>query len=156
MMAAFVLRNAVLSRLIYSPIKPYIPCIWRYSLDFLTSEGNAKELRFQPLISVSEERKTPVVVAATHTNSMIEIVESDSWSDDQLQCTGSNSVARNRFQNPHAIAQQGCCREYFAKKHFTGFARNWDENALFCAPAALDDNSCVDFVRHRKVTGDES
>ena len=36
-------------------VKPYIPYIWRYFLDFLTSERHADEFRAQPLFPISQK-----------------------------------------------------------------------------------------------------
>jgi hypothetical protein len=108
-----------------------------------------------PVIPMPQERKASVVIAATHSNSMIQFVECDRRSDDQLQRSRRDDVARNRFPKSHSVADQGCFRSYLAEKHFAGFARNWGKNALFCAPRALDDLSRIDFVGHRQVTRDE-
>ena len=78
-------------------IKPYIPRVWRYFLDFLTVERNAEQFRLQPMLTMSQERETAIVVTPTHSDSMPLVVERDEWRDDKIQVARSDRCTCHRL-----------------------------------------------------------
>ena len=58
-------------------IKPYIPRIWPYFLNFLASEGNADQFRSKPQLPVLKVREATIEISSAHTDPVVVFVESD-------------------------------------------------------------------------------
>mgnify|MGYP001824703892 CR=1 FL=1 len=78
-------------------IKPYIPYVWRYFLDFLQRESNADEFWTKPLPPTPQERKATVEIAAAHANTIIVFIVCDSGRYHHVEFAGRNRFTRFRF-----------------------------------------------------------
>ncbi len=107
-----------------------------------------------PVISVSQKCETAIEVAATHTDSVFIFVECNQWSNDEIELPRRHYFAVDRLPKSKTISQKGRVAVQLAINHFSVFADDWTENALICAPSALDDETRVDLVSHRQVTTD--
>jgi len=135
-------------------VKPYIPRVWLDFLDFLALERDADQFGLQPVASMPKMGKTTIVVTATHANTIVFIVESDSRSNDNVKGTSVGQEAAYGFPNTELVSFELGFGRHFAKCHFGAGAQNGDKNALFCAPTAFDDFSSIDLVLHRQETCD--
>ena len=135
-------------------IKPYIPRIWAYFLDFLAFKGDADEFRTNPLLAMSQERKTPIVIRTAHADSIAFVVKNNGWRDDHIELVRVDQEATRGLPDAEAILFEFGVGSDFAKHHLRRTAQNRNENALVCAPCASDDFSRIDFVVHRQVTAD--
>jgi hypothetical protein len=84
-------------------IKPYIPRIWRYFLDFLAFEGHANELWSEPVRTMSQVRKTSIVVSASHPDSIALAVENDGRRNDNMKLSRVNQEAPRRFPDTESV-----------------------------------------------------
>ncbi|MCG8370650.1 MAG: hypothetical protein MJA32_09090 [Proteobacteria bacterium] len=135
-------------------IKPYIPRLWANFLDFLALIRDADELGTNPVPSIAQEREAAVVVTAPHSYAIALCVECDGRRNDHVERPRLDENSSDRLQDAERIPLEFRVGPDFAKRHLRRAAQNGNENALVCAPGALDDCTCIHFVLHRKETPD--
>jgi hypothetical protein len=101
---------------------------------------------------VSLVRKISIKIAAAHADAVVELVECDKRCQYEVELSRRNYFALDGFPQSKITAAQNGFTLNLAVKHFSVFFGNRAENALFCAPRALDDAARIYFVGHREVT----
>ena len=132
-------------------IKPYIPRVWGDFSYLLTIERNAHQFWSQPFTPVSQKRKAAIEVTSTHTDAMTLVIERHKRGDDKINGIGSDYASVHWLPKSVIIPFKICVGRKSAKNHFAAQINYWRENALFCAPCALDDCCRVDLVVNGKV-----
>ena len=106
------------------------------------------------MITPGKKRKRAIEVTSAHADTVILAVESNERCYDDIEFLHVDRLAANRFPEPEFILRETRAGKRFTKKHLVVGRHNREENALFCAPCALDDCTCIYFVPGRNVTGD--
>ena len=132
----------------------YIPRISRDFLHFLAFEGNTDQLRPQPVTTAGEECKSAIEVTATHADAVLLSIECNERSDDDVQLARIYKRPRDGFPETEVVSREVRSRQCLAKKHAAMRGGYGEENALFCAPGALDNCTCIYLVPGRQVTRD--
>ncbi len=103
------------------------------------------------MFAMTQKCETPIKISSAHADAMALIGESNSRRDYDVEFLRRDKQTARRFPDTQTVLFQLGVRRDFTKQHLCAAAQNWDENALVCAPGALDDLACVDFVTHRQV-----
>jgi L-fucose isomerase-like protein len=93
-----------------------------------------------------QEVKAAVEVATTHTDTMALVVEGNDWRDNEIDCLRRNERPGNRFKQAEIVSFQFRVWRELSKNHVAARIGYRRENALFCAPCAMDDFGRVNFV----------
>jgi hypothetical protein len=133
-------------------INPYIPRLWHDFLDFLALKRNANQFRTNPVSPVSQERKAPIEIAATHADSMATLVKRNGRCDDEVEFSRGKQKAVRGLPYAESVLLELCFGKDFAEEHLAPAAQNGNKNALVCAPCGFDDVSRIYFVTHGQVT----
>ena len=104
---------------------------------------------------MAQECKTPIKISGAHADAMVLFIEGDGRRNDEIEILGVDEHAARRLPDTQTILLELRVRRDFAKQHLCSAAQDWNENALVCAPRALDDFACIDFVVHRQVSADQ-
>ena len=102
-----------------------------------------------------QEGKTTVKISGTHADTMISFIECNRWRDNKIEFLGRNKQASRWLPDSEAILFEFGFRGDFTKKHLCTAAQNRDENALICAPRALNDFACIYFVMHWQIRANQ-
>ena len=86
----------------------YIPRIWRDFFDPLALESDTDQLRVKPVIPLPEKCKSAIEVSATHAKTVPAVVESDEWSNDNIEPRYIDCVAAHRLPETEVIHRQFC------------------------------------------------
>ena len=149
-----IITVTVLIRFGKNAIKPYIPRIWAYFLDFLALERNSGKFWTKPLSLVLQKGKTTVEVATAHADSVHVFIKCDQWSNDDIELFWGNFNTRIRFPNTKFISFEPRIALNFHKTHFELTFDNGNEDPLLSTPCTFDNHARVDFACRRQVTGD--
>ena len=102
--------------------------------------------------AVAQKGKATIVVTAAHADAIVVRVESDSRRYDDVESFWFAKYTSNRLPDSEPVALEFRVGLDFAKQHFCAAAQNRHENALICAPGALDDFTRIDLVVHGQET----
>ena len=126
-------------------IKPYIPWIWAYFLDFLAFESEAGKFWTMPLAAVLQKRKTAVEIATAHADSVHFCIECDHRSNDNIELFWGNFDTGSRFPNTELISFEPRIALNFHESHVALIFDKRHENPFFGTPCTLNNHAGVDF-----------
>ena len=129
-----------------------IPRVWRDFPDSLALEGNADKPGSKPVPAVAEKSECAIKVTAAHADTVPLTIECNERSDDDIEFTCAGRLSRNGLPETEVVHRELRFGQRFAKQQKAVRAGYRQENALFCAPCALDDCSCIYLVPHWQVT----
>ncbi|MDH3611857.1 MAG: hypothetical protein OEU90_02345 [Gammaproteobacteria bacterium] len=98
-----------------------------------------------------QEFKAAIEVTTTHSDSMPLVIERNHRRDDEITLSCSDIRSGNRFPEAENVLVKFGIGSEPPKYHIAVHAYDWRENALFCAPRALNDGSRVNFVVARQI-----
>jgi hypothetical protein len=105
----------------------------------------------QPVSTVLQKRKTAIAVTAAHSDSIVSITERNNRCDDEINRAWRNKRFGNWLPNTEKISFKFGVRSKMPKNHIVAHVEYWSENALFCAPCALDNDNWVNFVINGQI-----
>ena len=123
---------------VVNAIKRYIPRVWRYFLDFLTVKGESDELWLKPELAFTQVRKTAIEITAAHSDTVFVVVESDEWSNYNVEKPGADSHAIHRFPDPELVFSEWRFAQNFSEVHAAVIQRDRRKHVLVGTPAALE------------------
>lgn len=132
-------------------IKPYIPRVWRYFLDFLAVKCSAEQFRSQPVLTMLKKRETAIIVTAAHSNSMPLVVECDERSHNEIQVARFDRRACHRLPDSKRTALQQRIGPQISEEQYAVSGDDRAKNALICAPRARNDASRVNLIAHWQI-----
>ncbi len=135
-------------------IKPYIPRIWAYFLDFLAIESNTRKLRPKPLSFAAKKAKATVEIATAHSNSIQVFIEYDQRSHDDIESFWRNDSTGNRLPYAEFIFFQSRIALDSNESHFAFVFDHRNKNLFFSPPCSLEYHARIDFACERQVTRD--
>ena len=87
-------------------IKPYIPRIWDYFLDFLAIKCEAYQLRTNPDVSCPEESERSIKVSAAHADTVSILVECNEGSDYRIEFRNIDEGAVRWLPQSEGVSNQ--------------------------------------------------
>lgn len=145
--------NSRSARFAECAVKPYIPRICRYFLDFLAIKREPDQLRTQPFSFATEKRKRSVVIAAAHTDAIKVSVNCDAWSDDDVEFGGIDFVAVHGFEEAEIRPNERRFAQYAQKSESAVAVDDRRVNGFPHGPRTIEDHAGIDFIGHRDVAG---
>ena len=133
-------------------IKPYIPRICPYFLDFLAFERKAGKFRMHPAFLVAQKGKTTVEITTTHSNSIAIFVKSDNRSYDNIEFFRRNTIAGTWLINTILISFQARIARNPHKSHFSAAFENRNKYLFSSLPRSFKNHTCVDFMTESEIT----
>jgi hypothetical protein len=81
-------------------------------------ERYANKFWSKPVFAIAQERETAIEIAATHANSILAIVESNSRRNHKIEFSGLNQKTARWLPQTETISLKFRFRVYSAKHHF--------------------------------------
>ena len=105
-------------------------------------------------MTATEECEGAIEVTTSHPNAVSPAIERNERSYHNIELVCIDRFTGYRLPKAKVIERQLRLGQCFVESHFSVRRGNWQENALFCAPCALDDCACIYFIPHREITAD--
>lgn len=99
-------------------------------------------------------RETAIVITTPHADTIAIVVESNGRRYHDIENFRVEQESAYRFPDAEMVLLQFGIRRDLTEHHLRLTAQNRNEDALVCAPRALDDLARIDFIVHRQEAAD--